>query len=197
VLVQQGRFSQAESALRHSLEIRPNPIAYNNLASLYFTQERYAEAVPMMEQAVQMGQRSAMLLGSLAHLYRVVPELRPKAAKASAEAIDVAQKQLAVNSHDSEARADLAWLYADQGDQQAALREIAAALKETPESGAVLFRSVLVYELTGHRKDALAAYDSLAKTGTYLIEANRRPELKELRTDPKFKEKEWQTTQSH
>jgi len=51
--------------------------------------------------------------------------------------------------------------------------------------------------LTGHRKDALAAYDSLAKTGTYLTEANRRPELKELRTDPKFKEKEWQTTQSH
>ena len=197
VLVQQGRFSQAERALRHSLEIRPNPIAYNNLASLYFTQERYAEAVPMMEHAVQMGQRSAMLLGSLAHLYRVVPELRPKAAKASADAIDVAQKQLAVNPHDSEARADLAWLYADQGDQQAALREIAAALKETPESGAVLFRSILVYELTGHRKDALAAYDSLAKTGTYLTEANRRPELKELRTDPKFKEKEWQTTQSH
>jgi serine/threonine-protein kinase len=197
VLVQQGRFSQAERALRHSLEIRPNPIAYNNLASLYFTQERYAEAVPMMEQAVNMGQKSATLLGSLAHLYRVVPELRLKAAKASADAIDVAQKQIAVNPRDSVARADLAWLYADQGDKPAAVREIVAALKETPEDGAVLFRSVLVYELTGDRSSALAAYDSLAKTGSYLTEANRRPELKGLRTDPKFKEKEWQTTQSH
>lgn len=197
VQVQQGRFSQAERALRHSLEIRPNPIAYNNLASLYFTQERYGEAVPMMEQAVKMGQKSTTLLGSLAHLYRVVPELRPKAAQASADAIDVAQKQIAVNPHDTEVRADLAWLYADQGDHQPALREISAALKETPENGAVLFRSVLVYELTGHRKEALAAYDSLAKTGSYLTEVNRRPELKGLRTDPKFKEKQWQTTQSH
>jgi tetratricopeptide (TPR) repeat protein len=197
VLVQQGRFPEAERALRHSLEIRPNPIAYNNLASLYFTQERYAEAVPMMEQAVKMGQKSATLLGSLAHLYRVVPELQPKAARASADAIDVAQKQLAVNPRDSLARADLAWLYADLGDKPAAIREIVSALKETPEDGAVLFRSVLVYELTGDRKNALAAYDSLAKTGSHLAEVNRRPELKGLRTDPKFKEKEWQTTQSH
>jgi tetratricopeptide (TPR) repeat protein len=197
VLVQQGRFLPAERALRHSLEIRPNPIAYNNLASLYFTQERYAEAVPMMEQAVKMGQQSATLLGSLAHLYRVVPELRFKAAKASADAIDITQKQLAVNPHDTEARADLAWLYADQGDQQSAVREIVAALRETPGNGAVLFRAILVYELSGQRKDALTAYDSLAKTGSYLTEVNRRPELKGLRTDPKFKEKQWQTTQLH
>ncbi len=197
VLVQQGHFAQAERALRHSLEIRPNPIAYNNLASLYFTQERYAEAVPMMEQAVKMGQKSATLLASLAHLYRLVPELRPKAAQASRAAIEVAQKQITVNPHDSEARADLAWLYAEDGDRQSALREITAALKETPESGFVLFRSVLVNELTGNRNDALAAYDLLAKSGSYLTEANSRPELRALRSDPKFKERKWQTTQSH
>lgn len=197
VLVQQGRFAQGEAALRHSLEIRPNPIAYNNLASLYFTEGRYAESVPMMEQAVKMGQRSATLLSSLAHLYRLVPELAPKAAKASADAIDVALRQIGVNPHDAEARADLAWLYAERGDRQLALREITAALKEAPESGFVLFRSVLVNELTGNRKEALVAYDSLAKTGGLLTEVNHRPELKALRNDPKFKEKEWQTTQSH
>jgi serine/threonine-protein kinase len=197
VLVQQGHFAPAEVALRHSLEIRPNPIAYNNLASLYFTEGRYAESVPMMEQAVKMGQRSATLLSSLAHLYRLVPELRPKAAKASADAIDVALRQIAVNPHDAEARADLAWLYAEQGERQSALREISAALKEAPESGFVLFRLVLVNELLGDRKEALVAYDSLAKTGSLLTEVNHRPELKALRNDPKFKEKEWQTTQSH
>lgn len=194
VFIQQGRFSEAERALRHSLELKPNPIAYNNLASLYFTQERYPEAVPMMEQAVKMGQKSATLLGSLAHLYRVVPELRPKAGKASEAAIEIARNQLTVNPHDTLARADLAWLYADQGDRTEALKEISTALKEGSKDGAVLFRSVLVHELAGDRDGALSAYDSLGKTGSYLTEVNRRPELKALRTDSRFREKEWQNT---
>ncbi len=194
VYLQQGRFPETERALRRSLQLKPNPIAYNNLASLYFTQARYSESVPMMEQAVQMGQKSATMLGSLAHLYRLVPELRSKAGKASADAMEVARKQLAVNPHDTLARADLAWLYADQGDKRAALGEIVAALKEAPKDGAVLFRSVLVHELVGDRDGALAAYDSLGKTGSYLTEVNQRPELKALRTDPRFREKKWQTT---
>ena len=194
VYIQQGRFQEAERALRRSLQLKPNPIAYNNLASLYFTQARYSESVPMMEQAVQMGQKSATMLGSLAHLYRLVPELRSKAGKASEDAMEVARKQLAVNPHDTLARADLAWLYAERGDKQTALREIATALKEAPKDGAVLFRSVLVHELVGDRDGALAAYDSLGNTGSYLTEVNQRPELKALRTDPRFREKKWQTT---
>ena len=194
VFVQQGRFPEAERALRRSLQLKPNPIAYNNLASLYFTQARYADCVPMMEQAVQMGQKSATLLGSLAHLYRLVPELRPKAAKAAADAMDVARKQLTVNPHDTLARGELAWLEAEQGEKQAALKEVGSALKEAPKDGAVLFRSVLVHELVGDRDGALAAYDSLGQTGTFLTEVNQRPELKALRTDPRFREKKWQTT---
>ena len=194
VFIQQGRFSEAERALQHSLQLKPNPIAYNNLASLYFTQARYSESVPMMEKAVQMGQRSATLLGSLAHLYRLVPELQSKAGKAFADAMEVARKQLAVNPHDTLARAELAWLYAEQGNKQAALSEIATALKEAPKDGAVLFRSVLVHELVGDRDGALAAYDSLGKTGSFLTEVNQRPELKALRTDSRFREKEWQNT---
>lgn len=194
VYLQQGRFPETERALRRSLQLKPNPIAYNNLASLYFTQARYSESVPMMEQAVQMGQKSATMLGSLAHLYRLVPELRSKAGKAAADAMEVARKQLAVNPHDTLARADLAWLYAEQGDKQTALREISTALKEAPKDGDVLFRSVLVHELVGDREGALAAYDSLGKTGSNLTEVNQRPELKSLRTDPRFREKKWQTT---
>jgi|GEM_PF-391401 len=194
VYLQQGRFDLTEKTLRRSLQLRPNPIAYNNLASLYFDQGRYAEAVPMMEQAVQMGQKNVTLLGSLAHLYRLVPELQPKAGKASQDAIDIARKQLAVNPHDTLARAELAWLYADRGNKPDARREMAAALKEGPKDGAVLFRSVLVHELVGDRDGALAAYNALAKTGSYLTEVNGRPELRALRTDPRFREQKWQTT---
>jgi Flp pilus assembly protein TadD len=194
VYLQQGRFGETEQTLRHSLQLKPNPIAYNNLASLYFEQGRYPEAVPMMEQAVQMGQKNATLLGSLAHLYRLVPELRSKAGKASQDAIDIARKQLEVNPHDTLARAELAWLDAEKGDKQAARRELAAALKEGPKDGAVLFRSVLVHELVGDRTGALAAYDTLAQTGSFLTEVNGRPELKALRTDPRFREQKWQTT---
>ena len=42
--LQTGRFRQAEEAWKRSIGIKPNGVAYNNLAALYFDQERFAEA---------------------------------------------------------------------------------------------------------------------------------------------------------
>ena len=192
--LQTGRYAEAEAVLKRSISLKPNAVAYNNLSSCYTYQERYAEAVPLMEKALQMGQSSVTLLGNLAHLYRVAPGFDSKVGKAYQQAFEVARKQLAINPSDAEARADLAWLYADVGDRKAAEREIEAARLQAPANPVVLFRGVLVYEVIGERERALAAYESLAKTGTYLEEIQRRPELKSFRSDKRYKEGKWHNT---
>jgi Flp pilus assembly protein TadD len=86
--------------------------------------------------------------------------------------------------------AELAWIYAEMGNKSGALSEIDSALRLAPANNAVLFRTVMVAELTGDRPRALAALESLAKTGAYLEEIQKQPGLKSLRDDPHYKEQE-------
>ena len=186
--LQTGRYGEAEIALKKSLELKPNALAYNNLSSCYFYQDRYAEAIPPMEQALQLGQVSVPLLANLARMYHRTPGLEAKAPPIYRQAFDLAQKQLQVNPRDAETHADVAWLRAESGDRQAARREIQLAQSLSPSNTAVLFRAILTYELIGERDQALRAWRSLKPTGSYLEEVRRRPELKDLRADPRFKE---------
>ncbi len=194
--IQLARYPAAEAMLKRSIALKPSAIAYNNLATVYSYLGRPADVVPMMEHALTLGQRNVSLLANLARTYREVPGLEAKAPPIEREAIDLARKQLEVNPNAAETRADLALLYAESGQPDAARTEMQAALRQAPATSAVLFRSVLVNELTGDRAGALTALDALARTGGYLEEIRREPELKQLRNDSHYKEKEaaWQTT---
>jgi Flp pilus assembly protein TadD len=184
--LQTGRLKEAEAAWMRSLALKPNGIAYNNLAALYFDQERYADAARMMEKCVEIGPVNLVMLASLARAYRHVPALAGKAAAAEERARALAAKTLAVNPRDADTHADLGLLLAEAGDREAAGKEIEKALTLAPASSAVLFRAVMAYEALGRRDDALRAWRSLAKIGGFAQEIERRPELKALRADPRF-----------
>lgn len=184
--IQTGRYSQAETMLKRSIELRPSPIAYNNLAACYTYQERYPEAVAMMEKAVQLGQKNVDVIANLAHAYRLNGQT-DKAQKLDQEAILLAENMLRVNPRDAETHAHLGWIYAEGGEKTKARHELDVARSIAPQSGAVLLRAILAYELLPDRDEALSAYRLLAKSHSYLEEVARRPELKSLRADPRFK----------
>jgi serine/threonine-protein kinase len=184
--LQTGRLNEAEAAWMRSLALKPNGVAYNNLAALYFDQERYAEAAHMMEKSVEIGPATVAMLASLARAYSHVPALAPKAPAAVEQARALAAKALAVNPRDADTHADLGLLLAEAGDRQAAGKEIETALNLAPASSAVLFRAIMAYEAIGRREDALAAWHRLAKSGSLAQEIRHRPELKALRADPRF-----------
>jgi serine/threonine-protein kinase len=188
---------EAEPFLRHSIEIHPNAVAYNNLATLYCSEGRLREAVVPMERAVAMRGKNASIATGLAEIYSYLPELRSKVPAAAHDAINVAQDALAVNPRDAAARALLASDYALLGEKAAARREIVAALRDGPKDDGVLLRAVIVYELSGDRDRALAAYNLLSNTGSSLADVKWRPELQSLRSDPRFKERSWQSKPSN
>ncbi len=187
VYAQTGRTALAEEAYKHSLSLKPNAFSYNNLAALYFDQERYAEAIPYMEKAVEMGSVNLGMLSNLARAYRRVPQQASKSAPVVERALALAGRMLGVNPRDAATHAELALLLAETGDRTRAAREIDDALSLAPDDTAVLFRAVLTYESLGRRDDALRAWRELAKTGSLMKEIGQRPELKALRADPRFK----------
>jgi serine/threonine-protein kinase len=187
VYAQTGRSAEAEAAYRHSLSLKPNGFSYNNLAGLYFDQERYAEAIPYMEKAVEIGPVNLGMLSNLARAYRRVPELSEKSGPVVERALALADKMLKVNPQNAAVHAELALLLAETGNRARAAKEIDAATSLATGNAVVLFRAVMTYEALGRRDDALRAWHELAKTGTFAKEIGQRPELKALRADPRFK----------
>ncbi len=169
------------------LSLKPNAFSYNNLSALYFDQERYAEAIPYEEKAVEMGAVNLTMLSNLARAYRRVPEQANKSGPVVERALALAGRMLDVNPRDAATHAELALLLAETSDRARAAREIDDALSLAPDDTAVLFRAVLTYEALGRRDDALRAWRELAKTGSQTKEIGKRPELKALRADPRFK----------
>jgi serine/threonine-protein kinase len=178
------RYAEAETLLQKAIQIKPTDRAYSNLGTAYYQLGRYAEACPMYEQAVQVGAGASWTtVGNLADCYRRVPELRAKAPEKYAAAIQLAERQLALNPKDSGVLKSLAFYRAVSGDRNQALRDIKRARELAPADTTVGFKAVLVDEILGRRKQALASLEQVLKDGFAIGQVEREPDLEHLRQD--------------
>lgn len=185
VYIQTGRLAEAERMLLDSLDRKPLAEAYNNLAAVYYYQNRYDEAAVAMEEAVKLGRANPSILGSLARTYALTNRRR-EAREYYEKAIAMAEGQLGINRADAELLADLALLRAESGAGKRALEQIEEARNLAPENNYVLFRAVLVHEKTGDRGRALAAVREILRRGPLMQEIRFDPDLAGLRQDPNY-----------
>jgi serine/threonine-protein kinase len=182
-----GKTAEAETLLKRSLELRPTSGAYSNLGTLYYQSRRYAESVSMFEKAVELdGGSNYFSLGNLADACLRAPEQAEKAQPAYLRAIALAERQLAVNPKDTTVLSRLAGYRAHVGQKQQALADIRLAKKLAPADVPVILKAVLVYEIAGHRTDALSVLEELLKRGQGLQQVEREPDLDRLRQDPGY-----------
>ena len=114
---------------------------------------------------------------------------RTEEARAACErAIAAARKQISADPGNVEVRAHLAYLYAETGNHAEAGRLIDRALEDAPENVRVRFTSALVLELTGRRQAALDALKSAIDGGHPKYQIAYHPDLRALRTDPRYVE---------
>jgi tetratricopeptide (TPR) repeat protein/predicted Ser/Thr protein kinase len=185
IYIYQGKFRKADEVFRKSLAIQAWPQAYSNLAASYILQGRYSEAVPLLEKAVAMEDASYDAWGNLADAYSQTHGLSSKAPAAYRHAVELAEKDLAVNSN-SPARANLAFYLIKLGNRKRAIEEIERASKVSPEDQNILFWAAVVYESAGDRKDALDALSAAAARGYSLAVIRAVSDLKDLRKDPRY-----------
>lgn len=166
--------------------MRPTALAYSNLATVYFFQQRYADAVPIMEKLVAGGTKDYLIWGNLGDAYRWTPGDAEKAAGAYQRAIELAAQRVGVNPRDGEALISLALYRAKTGQDAQAVRDMEKALTYAADEKNVLFNAAVVCELTGRRARALGYIGKAISGGYSLNEIAAEPELGKLRQDPLY-----------
>ena len=190
VLVNLGRNREAEEALRKALALRPAAGVYNNLGALLMFEKRYADAVPIMEQAAALAPVeqpiSFRLWGNLGDAYWLAKQDPQKARAAWLRAAGMVEQQLIGTAGDAERLSLLAKYRAKSGQAEAAVQRIESALAYAPNSATVRYQAALTYTTLGQKARALDELKLALGQGYSVSEIRAAPELEPLRLDPRY-----------
>ncbi|OGD11421.1 MAG: hypothetical protein A2Y86_06710 [Candidatus Aminicenantes bacterium RBG_13_62_12] len=179
-----GENALSEVVFERSNAIKRNPDACSNLAFLYYFRGRYADAVTMNEAAIGFGFGvDSVHWGNLADAYHFTPGNEAKAAEAYRKAIELAEKELSATPGDAHVHSSLAGFLAKAGFPDRARTEIAEALRLTPGDITVVLKSVVVFELSGARPQAIEALREYVRLNGPMDEIAKDPFLAGLRQD--------------
>jgi serine/threonine-protein kinase len=185
-----GEWASAEQNLKLALTKRPSGSVYSNLGSLYIYLARYADAVPMLEQAVALGggdeSHAYLIWGNLGDAYRWTKGREASATGAYRKAIDLAKTQLAVNPKDATLLSRIAVYRAKIGEFQQAEAGVREVLKLSTADPNIPYRAALVFELAGQRQISLQYLRAAISAGYSVNVVEREPELSSLRKDPGY-----------
>ena len=183
-LKDQGRLQEAEQSLLTALRLQENSRTLVNLGSLYYQEERFAEALGLFEKSAGSGP-SPISYGDVGDAYLHLG--RPQdAAKAYHTAQGLAESQVARNPREPFARAVLARLSALLGERRRAEFEIAQALSLNSGQTRVIRIAASTFEILGEREKTLQILGNAPRH--LLDDLNRQPDMKDLQRDPQFQE---------
>jgi len=181
---QHGRYAEAVAEYQQALRIHSQPNLYAGLGGAYFYQHRYKDAVSAVESAIDMDNSQYVYWGNLGIYSKWAPGNESKSAPALRRAIALAEKVAATSKSDVSVHANLAEYRARLGDEKGALAEI-AQIPAGPQ-GKYAARIAIVYELTGHRDQAIAAVRANLKSPASLNQIKDDPDLAAVWKQGKF-----------
>jgi tetratricopeptide (TPR) repeat protein len=184
--IKRHQLAGAERELKESLSKRRMTAALNNLAAIYYRQDRCREAADLLKEAIKLGE-GALVWGNLASAYRCAEETPDLARDAYHKAIDLAHQSLAVNSRDAETMAIMAEYYGQLGDIKRARMYADNARDLAPDSPVVLLKRIKVFELARLRPDVLKAAQAYLGAGHPSAAISDDRDLAALRADPGYK----------
>jgi serine/threonine-protein kinase len=185
VLTSLGRNQEAETMLLKAMSLNPTARAASNLGTLYMLERRYAEAVPIMEQAADMAVKEYpneyRIWGNLGDAYWLSAAPDDKRIAAYRKAIEIAQRVRTNEPHPAELDAALAIYFAKLGDTAHAKGSAALAIKEGPENATVRFQVAEALAIVGDNDAALQELKEALVRGYSVEEIKQSPELEKLR----------------
>ena len=166
------------------MTLKPAPVTYSNLATLYFYLHKYGEAVESYEKAVALGSEDQFIIGNLASGYWFAGD-HAKALKAYDQAIVLASKELQVNPRDANVMGNLAIYYAEKGDIKNGQTLIKRA-REIADSVDLTYYDAEIQYLAGHKTEAARALKEALNKGYSLDIAKADPWLGNAFQEPEF-----------
>lgn len=187
VLQMQGQFAQSLEAYRHSLSLEPSKEAYSNLATTYFLQGRFPEAVANYERAAELGEHDFVIQGNLADALWQVPARHDEAVARYRRAILLAESELEKTPGKPELRAQLGYYYGRIGDLGRSERYLAAAVASGPDLLYVQYFMGVAAADRGDRAEGLRAVQDLVRLGYPAALLRSAPEFRSLLQDAEYK----------
>jgi eukaryotic-like serine/threonine-protein kinase len=177
--------TEAEAALKKSIQLTPSYGAFANLGLLYFLQKRYADSAETTAQALKINDKDWRVWDNLLQPYLWLGQ-KEKAEAAKQNATKLLAEFLVQHPQDADALAQSAIFYAQDHLRDKALNELNGALVLSPNDSDVLMCAAEVYESLGDHARALEyAHKSLSNGGT-LDDLRNRYVLRELASDASF-----------
>jgi len=182
-----GRNEDAILVLKKGLAIQADGAAWSNLGSAYMYLGKYEDAAAAMKKATDLAPHDHILWRNLGDSYSQVAGDTGDARAAYSKALETAMQQLTINPKDPEVLSGIALYYAHLGQSKDAESFLNRALEDSPNNSDTLFTAALVYEIIGHRDQALKAVDQAVTAGYSLDEIEKEPVLRGLQTDPRYR----------
>ncbi len=185
--LQIGQFAKADEYLRRALALSPGDAdLYSNAGTASFFLGHFEEDVAYCKKALELRPQKYDYWGNLADGYRMIPGQSANAAAAYKQAIQLAEKQLAINPKDSDVLSWLANYYSRANDPVRAHNYLERALKLKPDDVDVLLIACLVYLEAGNRDEAMRWLQKAVAAGYPKEQLLANPELNGLHSHPQF-----------
>ena len=172
-----GNFKRAAEVWEESLAIKPTRSAYSNTGSMYFYLGEFQKAADRYSNAVNLAPNDYKMWGNLADAFYLIPEMKQAADVAYRRAIDLAEKQLAVNADDALILSSLAFYLSRTGESKRAGELARKALELGSGIMYVHYNCALTHAQLG---DAEMALTELERA----VQLNYQPKL--ISADPAF-----------
>jgi tetratricopeptide (TPR) repeat protein len=181
-----GNVREAEEYFRRSLRIKPNDLAYSNLAEALRSEGKHAEAIRYSKEAINLNPSNDQSWLGLADGYDSIRGQEERARQMYLKAASEVEKRLRTEPSDGPSLMRLA-LYRMKShsgkDDLSLLKAAEQYLASDLDSQLVKAR---VLELAGRRSEALSTLEACFKRGTTMFEVASIPDLTALRNDPAY-----------
>ena len=180
-----GRVDDALANYRKAIAIRPSAAAYTNIGVLLHERGDFAGAVQAYEQALAIRANSHIAHRNLGDALLRLGRSR-EARNAYLNAVKYAEAELKVNPSDTRTMSALAVYLQKSGQPEAARKRLAEASALAPNNAETLFRTGVIYALSGERERALTLLERAAAAGYSRQTIATDDDLAPLRQEPRF-----------
>jgi TolB-like protein/DNA-binding winged helix-turn-helix (wHTH) protein/Tfp pilus assembly protein PilF len=182
-----GDWEAAEAAWQRSVELAANATGYENLGTLYYYQQRFAEAADAHRKAVDLAPSDHRHWGKLAAAQRYLPGQESTSLDSYGRAIELARQQLAVVDADNPDDLYLLGNYLlNTGDLAGAREAIERSLSLDENNPSAHYFAAILELNSGNEQEALAELEKACNLGYSYRLLAADPEFDVLRPQAAF-----------
>lgn len=180
-----GNFEAAAPIYAQSIDVRPDPTTYGNLALMHYYLGSHDRAIASIEKGIEVAPNNRLLWANLGDILTNATQ-HDDARFAYRRARELVAIEIEVNPNDPALMMDAAWIEAMLGEEENAYARIARALEISPDDPYASYIEGLIFNRYDNTDAALESLELAVAKGYPTTILKAEPFLSGLRDHPRF-----------